>query len=133
MATDDRELGRSNLRILAHLSGGPLSPCRRRRVEALPLFILNKAVSLAVGVVALSFLLSPALTTQRSRSFVSQALRFRGTIVCNVSNSDPLGIRVPAGGQHHGVRSMAGDLPGGQIPDHDALGFAVHEDNVQHL
>ncbi|GAB3957938.1 hypothetical protein GCM10027614_74380 [Micromonospora vulcania] len=42
-------------------------------------------------------------------------------------------VAVAAGGEHHGVGHLGADLAGDQVPDHDAPGLAVHDDQLQHL
>lgn len=42
-------------------------------------------------------------------------------------------VAVAAGGEHHRVGELAGDLTGDQVPDHDAPSLAVDDDQLQHL
>ena len=42
-------------------------------------------------------------------------------------------VAVPAGGEHHGIRGLAADFTGHEIPDDDALRLPVHEHEIEHL
>ena len=42
-------------------------------------------------------------------------------------------VAVAAGGEHDGVGHLGADLAGDQVPDDDAAGLAVDEDQLQHL
>ena len=42
-------------------------------------------------------------------------------------------ISVPARGEHHRISGVAGDPAGLEIAHDDALGVAVHDDEVEHL
>ena len=44
-----------------------------------------------------------------------------------------VGVAITAGGEHHGVGAEAFDLAVGQVAGDDAFGFAVDDDQVEHL